>query len=391
VIGSVEQLHLRQAHGRIVAAPVTAPLNLPPFNASAMDGYALRYADFQRAPGASFRVVGQSLAGHPFAGDIGSGECVRVFTGAKLPEGADQVILQEECASATDDEVRFAPHAPGESYVRPIGHDVTAGTVIADRGERLDPFTLGALSAAGVAEVTVYDKPTVGIFSTGDELVDPGTPPERLAEGQIYDSNRFTVLSLLRHMPCSLLDLGRLADDPHEVERALAEATQRCSILITSGGVSVGEADYITATIQRLGELHFWRLNLKPGKPLAFGRIGECFIFGLPGNPVSTIVTLLMLAKPAIHHHAGARPGQPLKVSARLEGHLAHTPGRVEYQRGTLQVRDGIAYVAITGDQSSNRLRTFRHANCLVEVPQASADLAAGTAVMVLPFNGLLD
>ena len=393
-----ERIAITEAQGRILAEAVPAPLNLPPFAASAMDGYALRRADFNNSPQSSFTIVGASLAGHPCSVAVGAGECVRIFTGAKLPDGADQVLLQEQVlqqqALQTDAaKVTFAPHQPPESYIRPIGHDVQVGAMLASPHDHLTAFTLGSLAAAGVDRVNAFKLPTVGVFSTGDELVEPGTPVGELRDGQIYDSNRFTVLNLLRDSPCELLDLGRLADDPEEVAAAFADASKRCQILLTSGGVSVGETDFITSTIQQMGTLDFWRLNLKPGKPLAFGRIGDCFVFGLPGNPVSTIVTLLLLAKPAIWHHAGAHPTPPLRVQAKLNSPISHKPGRAEYQRGSMSLQLGQSAsltVSSTGDQSSNRLSTFRDANCLIEIPSEAADLDCGELVTVLPFSGLL-
>lgn len=390
VTSETERIAITEARGRILAEPVPAPLNLPPFAASAMDGYALRRADFEANPQCSFSIIDSSLAGHPCAAIVGPGECVRIFTGAKLPDGADQVLLQEEALDANATEVSFRPHVPPESYIRPIGHDVHAGAELAVSHDHLTAFTLGALAAAGVDRITAFKLPTVGVFSTGDELVEPGTAVEDLREGQIYDSNRFTVLNLLRDSPCELLDLGRLADDPVAVTTAFADASKRCDILLTSGGVSVGDTDFVTSTIAQMGSLEFWRLNLKPGKPLAFGRIGNCFVFGLPGNPVSTIVTALLLAKPAIWHYAGAHPSTPLRVQATLASQISHTPGRAEYQRGSVKMQANSLMVSGTGDQSSNRLSTFRGANCLIEVPAEAADLVSGDRVMVLPFQGLL-
>jgi len=390
VTAATTTVTLQQALGRVLASPVSAPVDLPPFNASAMDGYAVRRDDFDTHPGQALRCLGESLAGHPFDGELTAGSCVRVFTGAKVPAGADQVLLQEEVAAIADDLVTFKPHTPAESFVRPSGHDVKAGTQLAAPGELLRGFTLGALAAAGVDRVSVYSLPRVGVFSTGDELVDPGTPPAQLRDGQIYDSNRFTVLNLLHNVPCEPIDLGRLADDPAEVRQAFSAASEQCDVLITSGGVSVGDADFVTAAIEELGQLDFWRLNLKPGKPLAFGRINKCFVFGLPGNPVSTIVTLLLLAKPAVYHLAGAQPHPPLRVTASLITPLAHSPGRTEYQRGVASYDQAGVQVRVTGDQSSNRLSTFQGANCLIEVPKQAADLQAGEQVMILPFGGLL-
>jgi molybdopterin molybdotransferase len=386
--GGTEQLALNAAHNRIVASNLLAPVDLPPFAASAMDGYAVRASDF--ATGARFNIVGESLAGHPFTGRVKAKECVRIFTGAQMPAETDLVVLQEEVAERDGASVRFNDHTPAEKYIRPPAHDVARGTRLARPGSILDSFMLGTLSAAGIAQAEVYRRPRVGVFSTGDELVDPGTPPDALAPGQIYDSNRLTVLHLLSGMPLQLVDLGRLPDDATETRKQLAAASEDCNALITSGGVSVGDADFVTTALRSLGQLEFWKLNLKPGKPMAFGRIGQCLLFGLPGNPVSTIVTLLLVAKPALWALAGTNPPSPFKARATLRDALHHTPGRTEYQRGTTRWEDGSLVVTHTGDQSSNRLHSFAGANCLIEVPGPTGDLDAGDEVTVLPFQGLV-
>lgn len=395
-VSASECIPLTQAHGRIAAEVVRAQLPLPPFPASAMDGYALRRQDVPNHK--TFRIVGQSLAGHPYSGSIKAGECARIFTGAVVPDGADLIVLQEEVADVITDEngdenVRFVPHKTDEDYIRPVGNDVQQGHPMTQPGDTLSPLLLGALAAAGVCDINVYRRPKVGIFSSGDELRDPGTPPEALALGQIYDSNRFTLTSLLRQQPIELITLDRLPDDPDAVEAALAEASCRCDMLITSGGVSVGDADFIGATIARLGELSFWRLNLKPGKPLAFGKIGDCWIFGLPGNPVSTIVTCLLLAKPSLQVLCGTLPKPLLRIPATLTSPVSHHPGRAEYQRGIYSQKEpagsGLT-VRHTGDQGSNRLSTFAGANCLIEVPKESGDLTAGAEVNILPLSDLL-
>ena len=391
-----ECIPLTQAHGRITAEVVRAQLPLPPFPASAMDGYALRQQDASNQE--TFRIVGQSLAGHPFTGSIAAGECVRIFTGAVVPDGADLIVLQEQVAEIVtaendDKSVRFVPHKTDEDYIRPIGNDVQLGQQMTAPGDRLSPLLLGALAAAGVCEINVYRRPKVGIFSSGDELRDPGTPPEALALGQIYDSNSFTLVSLLRHLPVELITLDRLPDDPDAVEEALAEASRRCDMLITSGGVSVGDADFIGATIARLGQLSFWRLNLKPGKPLAFGNIEDCWVFGLPGNPVSTIVTCLLLVMPSLQVLCGTVPKPLLRISATLTSPASHRPGRAEYQRGiySQHARSGSGLrVKHTGDQGSNRLSTFAGANCLIEIPKDSGDLDVGADVNILLLSDLL-
>ncbi len=388
-VQETQTVALADAVGRIVAASVIAPVSLPPFRASAMDGYALRMDDLQQHPQGTFRIVGESLAGHPFTGRVKSMECVRVFTGAVVPDDCDQVYLQEQ-TDVLKDTVRFTGTMPTQSYLRGIGHDIVAGTCLSEPGHQLNAFDTGHLAAAGITDVVVHRRVRVGVFSTGDELVDPGTAPELLKTGQIYDSNRFTVVSLLARAPCEVTNYGALADDPEAVKTALKQASQECDVLITSGGVSVGDADFVTSAIASLGSLGFWRLNLKPGKPLAFGQIDNCYLFGLPGNPVSTIVTLLMVALPAITFMAGHKPDAPLTVNATLTSPINHEPGRMEFQRGTYTTHAAGLEVAVTGDQSSNRLSTFSGANCFIEVPKTSGNLEVGSTVRVLPFKGLL-
>ena len=396
-LGSVkgsEHIPLTQALGRVTAEPIYAQLSLPPFPASAMDGYAVRRKDFNEAK--PLRLIGQSLAGHPYPGTVTAGDCVRIFTGAVVPDGADLIILQERlAASAVSNDgtelIHFAEHEPDEAFIRPIGNDIEQGQIICPAGELLTALLLGSLASAGVSMIHVVRKVRVGVFSSGDELRDPGTPPEELALGQIYDSNAFTVANLLQRLPVELIPLQRLADDEQAVATALADAADSCDLLITSGGVSVGDADFIGATIARLGHLAFWKLNLKPGKPLAFGRIGQCWIFGLPGNPVSTIVTFLLLVKPSLQLLCGGRPPPLLRVNAKLATQVLHTPGRAEYQRGIYREDDnGELRVAHTGDQGSNRLSTFSGANCLIEIPTTAGSLPKDSVVSILPLSDLL-
>ena len=388
-VQETQTVTLPDAVGRIVADRVVAPVSLPPFRASAMDGYALRKEDLQQHPQSTFPVVGESLAGHPFTGRVERMQCVRVFTGALVPDDCDQVYLQEQ-TETLEDGARFTGEMPKQSYIRGIGHDIIAGTCLSEPGHQLNAFDTGHLAAAGITDVVVQRKVRVGVFSTGDELVEPGTAPGLLKAGQIYDSNRFTVVSLLARAPCDVTNYGALADNPDAVKAALKQASQECDVLITSGGVSVGDADFVTSAIASLGSLGFWRLNLKPGKPLAFGQIDNCYLFGLPGNPVSTIVTLLMVALPAITFMAGHAPEAPLAVNARLTSAISHEPGRMEFQRGVYKAHAAGLEVAVTGDQSSNRLSTFSGANCFIEVPKTSGNLEVGSTVRVLPFKGLL-
>jgi molybdopterin molybdotransferase len=385
-ITDTQQCPLEESNGRVLATRVVAGLNLPPFRASAMDGYAIYSGDQE----SELTVIGQSLAGHPYTGDIKPGECLRVFTGSMLPDSAEAVIIQEEVAYQNAAQIRFKSHKPAESFIRPIGNDVELGAEIAQRGELISPFLIGSLASAGVHQVEVYRKPVVGVFSSGDELIDPTVPVDQLKPGQIYDSNRLTVLQLMSQLPVEVIDLGRLADDAKTVSEALTQASQNCDAMITSGGVSVGDADYISETIGRLGDLSFWRLNLKPGKPMAFGQINSCPIFGLPGNPVSTIITALFLVRPALMTLAGSKAAPELRIEARLETNVRHQKGRTEYQRGTYSISSNGFSVSNTGDQGSNRLSTFHNANCLIEIDKYSGDLSVGDRVNILPLANLL-
>lgn len=379
---AVEQVPVEQALGRVAAADCLARTDLPPFDASAMDGYAFRWG-----PDATqLRVVGASLAGHPFTGPLADGEAVRITTGAALPADCDTVAIQENCS--LNGAALSLNSFPGQgANVRRQGHDLRKDDQVAIRGRQLNAFDIGTLAAAGVDSAAVFTRPRVAVFSSGDELQRPGTA---LAHGNIYDSNRYAVASLLARLPVEVRNLGVLPDDANAIADALEEASGDCQLILTSGGVSVGDADLVKSTLEGLGELDFWRLNLKPGKPLAFGRIGEARLVGLPGNPVSTIVTYLLLAKPAIEALCGMTPQAPLAWRCQLTAAVRHKAGREEYLRGSAATRGGTAQVTVTGDQSSNRMSTFADANCLIRIPKTEGDLAAGAWVEVLPFAGLL-
>ncbi len=381
---------IEAALGRVLAQPIDAALPLPPFVASAMDGYAVRSADVNADSSYTLREVGTSFAGHPYPDHIPAGHCVRIFTGAAVPKDADLVIVQENVAEQLGDHVTFVPHTTQENHIRDIGNDVDQGQRLAEPGERITPFMLGQFAAAGISTLQVFPRVRVGIFSSGDELRDPGTPVEELAYGQIYDSNRLTLAKLLDDLPIHCIDLGCLPDDPNKIDDALGRATDACDVLITSGGVSVGDADYIVERIRQHGELAFWRLNLKPGKPLAFGQIRKRWIFGLPGNPISTIITALLVAKPAIAHLAGTTMSTPMKIPAILKSSITHTTGRTEYQRGQFEFDDNGYTVTHTGEQGSNRLSSFRHANCLIEIDKTQGDMQIGDPVLILPLTNLL-
>ncbi|WJW74761.1 molybdopterin molybdotransferase MoeA [Thiohalobacter sp. IOR34] len=382
-----EQLAIRSALGRVLAEPVISGIDVPPYANSAMDGYALRAADLPAEGTATLKLIGRAMAGAPFEGRVGAGECVRIMTGAKLPDGADTVLMQER-VEAEGEQVRInAGHRPGEN-VRHPGEDMAVGQTVLEPGRRLTPADLGVLASLGIPEVRVRRRLRVAFFSTGDELVSLGQP---LGEGQIYDSNRYTLYGMLQRCGAELLDMGVIPDRREAVRRAFQDAMSQADVVITSGGVSVGEADYVKQTLDELGEVHVWRMAMKPGKPLAVGRLGEATFFGLPGNPVSAMATFYQFVQPALERLGGATPGEPLVLKIPTATDLKKSPGRLEYQRGVL-ARDahGNWTVTSSGRQGSHVLTSMSRANCFVILPAKSAGAKAGELVDVQPFAGLI-
>ena len=378
-----ERVRVEAALGRVPAQNIAAPMSLPPFDASAMDGYAVCATPLDRDGRKRLKVVGQSLAGHPASEAAGAGKAIRIFTGAPMPAGADSVVLQEDVTAAEatiefDESVRVGQH------VRPAGNDIAKGDTICRAGQRLTPYDLAWLAACGIGTVRVRRRVRVVLLSTGDELAEPGMP---LGEAQIYDSNRFAMTRLLEGRGSDIIDLGCVPDDPGQIRTALEEAAATGDIIVTSGGVSVGDADLVRDLVTELGSIDFWRIALKPGKPLAVGNIGGTPLFGLPGNPVSTIVTCLLFVAPAIDLLAGAAASPPLTIPATLTEEVPHAPGRREYMRGIASNEDGTFKVAINGNQGSNRLATFSGANCLVTIPANAGNLPAGASVEILPLG----
>ena len=375
-----EDVDIADARGRIVAETLVAPVDLPPFDASAMDGYAVDGRGSSGGDRKTWRVVDASLAGHPAKKAVSAGTAIRVFTGAVMPRGADAVVLQEDVAVDGDTVRSEAPVRPLQ-HVRRRGHDVGRGKPLCTAGTRLTTYHLSWLAACGIARIAVNRKVRVAVFSTGDELAEPGAP---LADGQIYDSNRFAVSMLLREKAATVIDFGRLPDDRDVIRQALHDASEAADVVVTSGGVSVGEADYVKDVVAEVGQVDFWRIALKPGKPLAVGRIRDALFFGLPGNPVSTIVTYLLFVAPAVDRLGGTVAEPPLTLRARIAEGVRHAVGRREYMRGTVRRTEDGLVVAITGDQGSNRLATFANANGLVIIDENTGDLEAGDWVDVL-------
>jgi molybdopterin molybdotransferase len=385
-IVEVETIALQNALGRVLVAPAYSVINSPPDRNAAMDGYAFLSADVKPGQSFSLECVGTSWAGHPYTGQLKAGQCIRIFTGAVLPPELDSVIMQEQVT--VDGLATYFPEQTAvKQHVREVGEDIKMGGLLFDPPKKLSAIDLGFLASAGVTEVTVRRKVRVAIFSTGDELVELGQP---LASGQIYDSNRHLLKGLLSDPGYSVTDLGAIADDPILLEASFIEAAKNHDVMITTGGASVGEADYINEILARCGEVNFWKLAIKPGKPLAFGKIGECYFFGLPGNPVAVVVTYHYFVKPALKQVSGALVSTPLFLNATCTSPLKKSKGRQEYQRGILtQDSNGEFFVASAGRQGSNILKSMCHANCYIVLPVDCQCVQAGDKVRVELIQGV--
>ncbi|MEC9239592.1 MAG: gephyrin-like molybdotransferase Glp [Pseudomonadota bacterium] len=373
-----EVIPLTESKGRVVASAIDAPMDLPPFDASAMDGYALHVNDLNQDR--ALAVVGESRAGHVYQDPLAPGTAIRIFTGAPIPRGTSAVVIQED-VERNGDQISFRASLEIGENIRSRGHDIAKTQLLAKAGDRLDAYKISWLAACGVTNVTAVRRIRVALFSTGDELIDPGTP---LGPGQIYDANRTALRELVSERPVEVLDLGALPDDPQAINRALETAAEAADVVVTSGGVSVGDADYVRDVVAQAGSLDFWKIALKPGKPLAVGRVGKALFFGLPGNPVSTIITYLLFVAPTIDRLCGMPDSTPYRLPAILQETIEHHQGRREYVRGVFGMNDDRVTVSPTGDQSSNRLATFANANCLIVVPEQTDDIKAGSIVDIV-------
>ncbi len=387
-VTGVLRVPVRTALGRVLAEDVLSPVDVPSHRNSAMDGWALRAADLRAEGATPLREIGSSFAGKPFAGSVGPGQCVRIMTGGVVPEGADTVVMQER-ATANGGEIAIAPGLKPGQNVREAGEDLKAGSVALRRGRIVRPAELGLIASLGIGEVAVYRPLRVAFFSTGDELKSVGTT---LAEGEIYDSNRYTIHGMLTRLGCEVLDMGVVRDDPALLEQAFQAAAASADVVITSGGVSVGEADFVKGMLGKLGEVVFWKIAMKPGRPLAYGKIGGAHFFGLPGNPVSVMVTFYQFVRDALLVLMGADPVEPVPTFiAVCTSRLKKAPGRTEFQRGILgRAPDGTLAVKPTGEQGSGILKSMSDANCFIILGDATGNVEPGTRVEVQLLEGLV-
>jgi molybdopterin molybdotransferase len=383
VVAESESVGLLDASGRILAQDVVSAINVPGHTNSAMDGYALRWED-TRAPGdTSLHVVGESFAGHPHTGTLQAGECVRIMTGAVVPESADTVIIQED-TQRTGDMVALQAECRRGDHVRLAGEDIEAGSVVLLAGRKLRAADLGLLASIGVPQVRVRRRVKVAYFSTGDELRAVG---ETLQSGQIHDSNRYTLHAMLGEAGVESIDLGVVRDDPVALRKAFVTAAESADVVVSSGGASVGDADYVTDILAELGAVSFWNVAMRPGRPVVFGKLHGAEFFGLPGNPVSVMVTFLQVVRPALAVMSGVPYAPPLRFRARAACKLHKKPGRMEFQRGILTCQEGAdPSVDSTGRQGSGILRSVNQANCFIVLSLESGSVEAGEWVTVEPF-----
>ncbi|CAI2289231.1 bifunctional molybdopterin-guanine dinucleotide biosynthesis adaptor protein MobB/molybdopterin molybdotransferase MoeA [Vibrio parahaemolyticus] len=382
-VSEIEACKIENAYGRVLAEHIISPVNVPQYTNSAMDGYAIRSDDVDRD---SYQVVAEVMAGHAYDQPLQVGQAVKIMTGAPTPLNGDTVVMREQ-ASQEGDKVTFnGAHIKAGQNVRQAGEDLAIGSDVFTAGTRLASPEMGMIASLGFGEANVFRKLKVAVFSTGDEVQAPGTEQKA---NSIYDSNRFTIMGMLEKLGCEILDFGILEDNEQLMIEALENASAQADVVMTSGGVSVGDADYIKLALDKLGQIDFWRINMRPGRPLAFGQINNKPFFGLPGNPVAVMVSFINFVEPALRKMQGEQGWKPLKVNAIATENLRSRQGRTEFSRGIYELDDtGRLTVRTTGKQGSGILRSMSEANCLIEISPAIDTVKAGESVTIIPLQG---
>ncbi len=378
---------IRDALNRVLHDTITSPMQVPAHPNSAMDGYALRYSDLKAGGSTTLKQAGIAYAGRPYTGPVKANECIRIMTGAVIPDGCDTVVMQEQ-AEVDADMITFHLNHHKGNHIRYAGEDIQQGDTILPAGHRVRASDLGLLASIGVAEVNVTRRLRVAFFSTGDELRSIG---DTLELGQIYDSNRYTLYGMLTRLDVDLLDMGVVPDDKDQLRQALITASEQADVVISSGGVSVGDADYVKEMLTELGHVDFWKIAMRPGRPLAFGKLNNALFFGLPGNPVSVMVTFYQFVTPALRQLMGESNNHPLTIQVKCVDPIKKRAGRFEYQRGIISTdTSGQTYVTTTGGQGSGILRSMSLANCFILLDEQCDGLPADSIVTVQPFAGLV-
>ncbi|HCG7277448.1 TPA: bifunctional molybdopterin-guanine dinucleotide biosynthesis adaptor protein MobB/molybdopterin molybdotransferase MoeA [Vibrio parahaemolyticus] len=382
-VSEIEACKIENAYGRVLAEDIISPVNVPQYTNSAMDGYAIRSDDVDRD---SYQVVAEVMAGHAYDQPLEVGQAVKIMTGAPTPLNGDTVVMREQ-ASQEGDKVTFnGSNIKAGQNVRQAGEDLAIGSDVFTAGTRLASPEMGMIASLGFGEANVFRKLKVAVFSTGDEVQAPGTEQKA---NSIYDSNRFTIMGMLEKLGCEILDFGILEDNKQLMIEALENASAQADVVMTSGGVSVGDADYIKLALDKLGQIDFWRINMRPGRPLAFGQINNKPFFGLPGNPVAVMVSFINFVEPALRKMQGEQGWKPLKVNAIATENLRSRQGRTEFSRGVYELDDtGRLTVRTTGKQGSGILRSMSEANCLIEISPAIDTVKAGESVTIIPLQG---
>ncbi|HHG3601787.1 bifunctional molybdopterin-guanine dinucleotide biosynthesis adaptor protein MobB/molybdopterin molybdotransferase MoeA [Vibrio parahaemolyticus] len=382
-VSGIEACKIENAYGRVLAEDIISPVNVPQYKNSAMDGYAIRSDDVDRD---SYQVVAEVMAGHAYDQPLEVGQAVKIMTGAPTPLNGDTVVMREQ-ASQEGDKVTFnGANIKAGQNVRQAGEDLAIGSDVFTAGTRLASPEMGMIASLGFGEANVFRKLKVAVFSTGDEVQAPGTEQKA---NSIYDSNRFTIMGMLEKLGCEILDFGILEDNEQLMIEALENASAQADVVMTSGGVSVGDADYIKLALDKLGQIDFWRINMRPGRPLAFGQINNKPFFGLPGNPVAVMVSFINFVEPALRKMQGEQGWKPLKVNAIATENLRSRQGRTEFSRGIYELDDtGRLTVRTTGKQGSGILRSMSEANCLIEISPAIDTVKAGESVTIIPLQG---
>ena len=383
-----EQVAIKDGLGRVLAQAVLSPAQVPNYDNSAMDGYAFNSLDIAAEGQTTLSLIGTAYAGKGFDQPVQTGQCVRIMTGAMMPSGTDSVVVQEKVSLAADS-ISFSKPANSKVNVRYAGEDLSLGQTVLATGHLIQAADLGLLASLGIAQISVYRKLKVAFFSTGDELAGIGQP---LKIGQVYDSNRYTLFGMLSRLGVDILDLGAIADDPDLLEKTLLAASQQADAVITSGGVSVGEADHMKTLLSKHGQVLFWKINMKPGRPLAYGKIGQAHYFGLPGNPVAVMVTFYQFVREALLTLMGQSQIPPLPTfNVVCTEPIKKQSGRCEFQRGILSMnQNGWWEVKPTGNQGSAILSSMSKANCFIVLDEQTGNLDAGATVAVQVLHGLI-